>query len=118
MRRTLGEWDVFGIGIDTETRCAHYRADHDVIALRFGCCAIFYSCYQCHRAIADHEPEPWPRNRFNEPTVLCGVCRTVLSPREYLDTGDACPFCLTAFNPGCARHHDLYFARDQQVNQK
>jgi uncharacterized CHY-type Zn-finger protein len=98
-----------GVAVDTETRCAHWDDEVDVVALRFGCCGEFSPCHACHVETADHEPEPWPRERFDEPTVLCGVCGTTLSARTYLDGDDACPNCGAGFNPGCRRHRDRYF---------
>jgi len=98
-----------GVGVDAETRCAHWDGDVDVVALRFGCCGVFAPCYACHAETVDHDPEPWPRARFDEPAVLCGVCGATLSARTYLDGDDACPNCGAAFNPGCRRHRDRYF---------
>ncbi|WP_256545953.1 CHY zinc finger protein [Halobellus inordinatus] len=98
-----------GVAVDAETRCAHWDSAVDVVALRFGCCETFSPCYTCHAETADHDPEPWPRGRFDEPAVLCGVCGATLSARTYLDGDDACPRCGAAFNPGCRRHHDQYF---------
>jgi uncharacterized CHY-type Zn-finger protein len=74
-----------GVAVDPETRCAHWDDSVDVIALRFGCCEAYYPCDACHDAATDHEAEPWPRGRFDEPAVLCGVCGTTISAREYLD---------------------------------
>jgi len=128
-----------GVGVDPETRCAHWDSAVDVIALRFGCCETYYPCDACHDAATDHAAEPWPRARFDEPAVLCGACGATLSAREYLDGDsetqraassratpgdsegrtpsgnratpgdDACPRCGAAFNPGCRRHRDRYF---------
>ncbi|WP_144796486.1 CHY zinc finger protein [Halorubrum depositum] len=128
-----------GVAVDPETRCAHWDDPVDVIALRFGCCEAYYPCDACHDAAADHPAEPWPRDRFDEPAVLCGVCRATLSAREYLDGDgeaqrasdsrakpddseghgpsgnraspgdDACPRCGVEFNPGCREHRDRYF---------
>ena len=121
-----------GVAVDPETRCAHWDSERDVVALRFGCCAVFSPCHACHAETADHDPEPWPRTRFGEPAVLCGVCGTTLSARAYLGgdseglrasdsegqsssgsrakpDNDACPACGAAFNPGCRRHRDRYF---------
>lgn len=109
MTSIAGEPTVRGVDVDPETRCAHYDAPRDVIALRFGCCEAFYPCFRCHDAVADHEPEPWPRDRFDEPAVLCGVCGTTLTVHDYLDADHACPACDAAFNPGCETHHDRYF---------
>ncbi|VTT85929.1 hypothetical protein DM2_1967 [Halorubrum sp. DM2] len=105
-----------GVAVDPETRCAHWDDPVDVIALRFGCCEAYYPCDACHDAAADHEAVPWPRERFDEPAVLCGVCRTTLTAREYLDSGDdACPACGAAFNPGCRKHRDRYFETEDAV---
>jgi uncharacterized CHY-type Zn-finger protein len=98
-----------GIAVDPETRCAHWDDDVDVVALRFGCCETFSPCDACHAETADHDPQPWPRDRFDEPAVLCGVCGSTLTARRYLDGDDVCPECGAAFNPGCRRHRDRYF---------
>ncbi|MGQ3328045.1 CHY zinc finger protein [Halorubrum sp. FL23] len=113
-----------GVAVGPETRCAHWDDPVDVIALRFGCCEVYYPCDACHDAAADHEAEPWPRDRFDEPAVRCGVCGATLSAREYLSgdseahrasdsranpDDDACPRCEAPFNPGCRAHRDRYF---------
>ena len=100
-----------GVAVNGETRCAHYDDAVDVVALRFGCCETFYPCFRCHAETTGHDPEVWPRERFDEPAVLCGVCASTLSAREYLDCADACPRCGAAFNPGCRKHRDRYFER-------
>jgi len=51
----------------------------------------------------------WPRSRFDEPAVLCCVCRRTLTIAGYLASPDACPRCGAPFNPRCRRHHPLYF---------
>lgn len=109
MRRTVGNHGVHGVDVGPETRCTHYDTERDVIALRFGCCGRFYPCLSCHDAVADHAREPWPRARFDEPAVLCGVCASALSARAYLAADHACPDCGAAFNPGCADHYNEYF---------
>ena len=113
-----------GVAVGPETRCAHWNSERDVVALRFGCCGAFSPCHACHAATADHDPEPWPRARFDDPAVLCGVCGTTLSARTYLagdsegrspsgsrakPDDDPCPACGADFNPGCRRHRDRYF---------
>jgi len=100
---------VLGLEIDPETRCAHYAEPADRIALRFGCCGEFAPCFRCHEAVADHEPEPWPADRFDEPAVLCGACGTTLTVDRYLGCDDACPACGAGFNPGCRAHYGRYF---------
>lgn len=99
---------VYGVDTDSETRCAHYGSDEDVVALRFGCCESYYACFKCHAALADHPPEPWPTERRQEPAVRCGVCDADLTAAEYMET-DVCPKCETRFNPGCADHYHIYF---------
>jgi Uncharacterized conserved protein len=98
-----------GVGVDSETRCVHYNTRQDVIALRFGCCEQYFPCHACHEAVADHDPVPWPRARFEESAVLCGVCRNTLSAREYLANPLECPICGVKFNPDCQAHHAEYF---------
>jgi len=101
-----------GVDVDAQTRCAHYHGPLDVIAVRFPCCGVYYPCHACHEALAGHPPERWPRDRFDEPAVLCGACRATLTVEDYLGCEHACPRCGAAFNPGCAAHHDLYFQTD------
>lgn len=98
-----------GVDVGRDTRCAHYGGPRDVIAIRFACCDTYYPCAECHAETADHEPTVWPRERFDEAAVLCGVCRTALSVMAYLDAGHVCPACGAPFNPGCAAHHNRYF---------
>ncbi|MDV7348763.1 CHY zinc finger protein [Halorubrum distributum] len=106
-----------GVSVDPETRCAHWDAPVDVVALRFGCCETYYPCDACHDAATDHEAVPWPRGRFDEPAVLCGACGTTLTAREYLAADDdACPACGAAFNPGCRKHRDRYFEIEGTVD--
>jgi uncharacterized CHY-type Zn-finger protein len=100
---------VAGVGMDGETRCAHYATERDVIAIRFPCCDTYYPCHACHVALTDHDPEPIPRGAFGEPGVLCGVCGATLSVTAYLESGHECPACGAAFNPGCEAHYDRYF---------
>ena len=101
-----------GVDVDDETRCAHYDSTLDVVAFRFPCCECYYPCFRCHEATVDHAARPWPRDRFDEPSVLCGSCRTALTVREYLAADDRCPDCDAPFNPGCADHYHLYFERE------
>lgn len=104
------EWpvEVRGDVIDDDTRCVHYHAREDVIAIRFYCCKEFFPCFRCHSEATDHAREVWPRQEFAAPAILCGVCRTTMSISEYQGT-DGCPACGAAFNPGCALHYSLYF---------
>ncbi|WP_255167844.1 CHY zinc finger protein [Natrononativus amylolyticus] len=111
--RTVHGTLVSGVDVEPDTRCAHYRTDRDVVALKFGCCESYFPCFRCHDAVTDHPPVPWPRDRFDEPAVLCGACGLELTPSTYLSLGErgryACPGCDAAFNPGCRAHAHLYF---------
>lgn len=109
------EVPLCGMGVDAETRCAHYATDRDVIAIRFPCCDVFYPCHTCHDAVADHPAQQWDAQAdLDERTVLCGVCRTVLTWRQYLNAEHACPDCGADFNPGCTTHLHLYIRGRRQ----
>lgn len=99
---------VRGSVVDDQTRCVHYRTVLDVVALRFGCCGDYWPCHLCHAEGASHEARPWPRSRFSEPAVLCGVCRSTLTVEEYQSV-TRCPGCAAEFNPACALHAEYYF---------
>ena len=100
---------VYGIDVDPETRCAHWHSSLDIVAIKFKCCGEFYSCYECHNAVADHAAQQWLAEEFSRLAILCGRCRSQLKISEYLTSSAACPRCSAAFNPGCAKHYDLYF---------
>jgi len=101
--------DVFGVDVDANSRCAHWNSELDIIALRFKCCGRWYSCFDCHQAVADHVAEVWPRSERDQTAVFCGECGSQLSINEYLNCNSTCPNCSAAFNPVCAKHHHLYF---------
>jgi uncharacterized CHY-type Zn-finger protein len=100
---------VFGLDLDPQTRCAHWRSPLDVIAIKLRCCGAYYACRACHDALADHAAEVWPRAEWDQPAILCGACGEELSIRQYMDCQNRCPACGTAFNPGCRLHYHLYF---------
>lgn len=100
---------VFGKTVDEHTRCEHYSTDLDIIAIRFACCDRYYPCHLCHSECADHPAEQWPRDQWDQPAILCGMCRNELTIETYKRV-DACPECAAPFNPRCAAHSDLYFA--------
>ena len=102
---------VHGVGLDDQTRCVHWRSPSDVIAIKFDCCGRYYACFDCHTELEDHEAVVWPRARFAEPAVMCGVCKTEHSVDTYMSSGFVCPACGAPFNPGCASHYHLYFER-------
>ncbi len=109
MMRIIHGEKVTGVGIDGETRCAHWHSPLDVIAIRFRCCGDWYPCSECHAEAASHDVQVWPRDEFDVEAVLCGKCGRKLSVNEYLDCGYVCPECGAGFNPGCSRHLHLYF---------
>jgi len=101
---------VYGIGLDQQTRCDHYRSAIDIIAIRMKCCGKYYACKDCHEALAGHPIEVWPRDEWDQLAILCGACGYELSIAEYMASGYQCPRCNAAFNPGCRNHYHFYFA--------
>lgn len=110
--RVIYGCEVYGIDVDSETRCAHWNSPLDIIAIKFKCCGRWYPCFDCHAAIADHKHVVWPRAEFAEKAILCGACGHKLSVDEYLTGNGACPSCQSPFNTGCANHYHLYFEAD------
>lgn len=100
--------EVFGKTVDDHTRCVHYGTELDIIAIRFACCDRYYPCHLCHAECADHPARQWPREQWNRPAILCGMCWTELRIDAYQAT-DACPECSAPFNPRCAAHSAHYF---------
>ena len=100
---------VRGIGLDAQTRCAHYHGDSDIIAIRMKCCGIYYACKDCHEALADHPIQVWPCAEWDQPAILCGACGRELSIEDYMRSGYRCPACQANFNPGCRHHSHFYF---------
>lgn len=100
---------VHGIDLDPQTRCAHWHSPLDVIAIKMACCGTYYACKSCHDALAGHGLETWPREQWEEPAILCGVCRHELTITQYLRCDSTCPHCAAAFNPGCRSHYHFYF---------
>ncbi|WP_077328146.1 CHY zinc finger protein [Virgibacillus siamensis] len=97
--------------IDDETRCSHYHAENDRIAIKFYCCNTYYSCYKCHEQYGCGDTKLWPKAKFNQEAILCGNCKQELTINEYLHGGYSCPHCHVSFNPGCALHYHLYFEK-------
>ncbi len=110
MTRVIHGENVKGVEVDPQTRCEHWKSDLDIIAIKFKCCGDWYSCFECHAAVAGHEAEVWPLDERHTRAILCGACGHQLTIGEYLDRGSVCPSCESGFNPGCAKHYDLYFA--------
>lgn len=103
---------VHGIDITRFTQCAHWHSELDIIAIKHRCCEKYYGCISCHEALAGHEPDVWPRAEWaTTRAVLCGRCRRELTIEEYLGSGSVCPGCKAGFNPGCAKHYELYFEK-------
>jgi uncharacterized CHY-type Zn-finger protein len=100
---------VLGPTVDDKTRCAHYRTELDIVAIRFACCGEYYPCHLCHEETADHPSSPWTPGSGDELAVLCGECRSELTIAEYRGA-EACPRCAAPFNPRCALHYPLYFS--------
>jgi uncharacterized CHY-type Zn-finger protein len=100
---------VFGVDLDAQTRCAHWRSPLDIVAIKMRCCGAYYACHDCHAALAGHPSAVWPRAERDRPAVLCGACETELTVAQYLTCEDRCPACGAAFNPGCRLHRHLYF---------
>ncbi len=100
---------VNGVGLDAQTRCVHYNKSVDVIAIKMKCCGAYYACKDCHDALAGHAIEVWPRDEWDQPAVLCGVCGVEMTVREYLGCSNQCPGCGASFNPGCRNHYHFYF---------
>jgi uncharacterized CHY-type Zn-finger protein len=102
--------NVRGIGVDPETRCAHYHSSLDIIAIKMACCGVYYACKDCHEMLAGHDIRVWPRSEWDICAILCGACDHELTIREYMDSNYTCPCCGAGFNPGCRNHYHFYFA--------
>ena len=107
--RLIYSQPVHGVQLGERTECSHWHSARDIVAIKFACCDTYYSCFDCHQELADHAAVARPRDRFSEPSVLCGACGRELTVDEYLGCGNVCPRCSAAFNPGCASHYHLYF---------
>ncbi len=101
--------NVLGVETDAQTRCAHYRTARDIVALKFACCGEWYPCHLCHKAVANHQSEAWAADKQQTRAVVCGVCWREMTITEYVGCGSTCPYCQSAFNPGCQEHHSIYF---------
>ena len=101
--------EVYGVELDGQTRCAHWRGALDIVAIKMVCCGEHYACRACHDALADHAAKVWPATGWEKTAVLCGACGLEMSVGDYLACANQCPACGAPFNPGCASHHHLYF---------
>src|SRR5580658_1059520 len=76
--------DVRGVDLDLQTRCGHYHAPSDIIAIKMKCCGVYYACKDCHDVLADHPIEVWPESQWTEQAILCGACGEGLTIDEYM----------------------------------
>src|ERR1043166_8008284 len=93
MKMQVGRQSVHGLDVDSESRCAHWHASFDIVAIKMRCCDIYYACIECHMALADHIPAVWQRSEWGRRAVLCGSCKYELTIREYLASPVRCPNC-------------------------
>ncbi|HQZ96214.1 MAG TPA: CHY zinc finger protein [Pyrinomonadaceae bacterium] len=100
---------IYGVDLDAETRCAHWHSELDIIAIKFKCCGRWFPCFECHAAVANHEPAVWPIGERDAKAILCGKCGKQLRITDYFECDSICPQCRSGFNPGCAKHYWLYF---------
>jgi len=106
------EVEVEGVDVDHVTRCAHWRSDVDIIALKAPCCSRWFACSDCHDAVMPHRLAKWRSDELEVQAILCGRCRAQLTISAYLslDADDPrCPKCAARFNQRCSLHHHLYF---------
>jgi uncharacterized CHY-type Zn-finger protein len=101
--------EVRGVQLDPQTRCAHYHARVDIIAIKMKCCGVYYACKDCHEALAGHESRVWPQDEWTQKAVLCGQCRTELTINDYMACEHRCPACSAELNPRCRNHYHFYF---------
>lgn len=100
---------IHGSVVDEQARCVHYRTPLDIVAIQGKCCNKYYACHLCHQESEPHDSVRWEPADLRQRAVLCGVCKKALTISEYLAGDFTCHSCGSAFNPGCARHYDLYF---------
>lgn len=105
----VGHVLVYGKFVDSQTRCEHYHSALDILAIKFPCCDRYYPCHACHEECARHSAQKWPKSRWKEKAILCGVCGSEFTIEEYLRNPSRCTNCKSDFNPRCVLHHPLYF---------
>ena len=105
---------VYGLDLDKQTRCAHYKSPLDIIAIKFKCCNKYYACYECHKALADHKEERWGPEELATKAILCGHCKHEMSIETYTSCQSTCPHCKASFNPRCELHWERYFSLPQK----
>ena len=99
---------IYGNQIDGKSRCVHYGAEVDIVAIKIKCCNKFYACIECHNEMEDHRAEIWKKTEFEEKVILCGNCREEIAITTYQLISE-CPSCKHSFNKKCINHYHLYF---------
>jgi uncharacterized CHY-type Zn-finger protein len=105
----MNYWPIHGKPVDEQTRCVHFNAERDIMAIKFKCCGEYYPCFSCHEESAGHNAVVWPKDEWNEKAILCGVCNHEMTINEYFSSDNRCPKCGALFNPNCSLHYHLYF---------
>src|ERR1700704_5356678 len=62
--------EVRGIDLDAQTRCVHYHAAADIVAIKMRCCGVYWACKDCHEALAGHAIAVWGRGEWNARAVF------------------------------------------------
>lgn len=101
--------EVFGLHLDSESRCIHYHSDKDVVSILFKCCNKWYACCNCHDALENHPIKKWEPCEFKRLAIQCGKCFCQIKIESYLEGENRCPSCKAHFNPKCKEHWDIYF---------
>ncbi|WP_105956605.1 CHY zinc finger protein [Apilactobacillus quenuiae] len=96
---------IYGIKVDSQSRCIHYHTKNDIVALMCQQCHKFYACYKCHDELNNHKFKPVKINQAKN--ILCGNCQTLLTYTQY--KLNYCPYCQHRFNPKCIIHQSIYF---------
>ncbi|HEX6594551.1 MAG TPA: CHY zinc finger protein [Bacillota bacterium] len=106
---------VYGHTVDDQTRCIHYHTKKDIVAIKFKCCYKYYPCYICHQDCEIHNIVAWEKEEFDQLAILCGVCKTEHTIRQYLQTNN-CVHCNSSFNERCKKHFHLYFDYEEDCH--
>lgn len=46
---------IWGKLVDDEGRCSHYHQENDIVALKCSSCEKYFSCYECHDELENHQ---------------------------------------------------------------
>lgn len=96
---------IFGLGLDAQGRCTHWKSPVDIVANKCAHCGKFYACFRCHDELETHQFRPVAATQPD--TVLCGCCGQTFAYHEYQQLA-ACSNCQHHFNPRCALHAGIY----------